>query len=166
MNASSHFRRLCSLRPSQFSLVAAVLFATFFAANSLVATNARGDDPPPTADKPAADKPLAEQTPQSVLVTFEHEEKMVAIRLDQESQMAVLESCFPNYRSRPAGEGQVLWKPKYEIYFNFARGQTVRVAVSSNSRYWTTGQGAIELRGGYFSNFVHELLKEKARPRE
>lgn len=115
---------------------------------------------------PAVDKRLLEQTPSSVLVTFELDDKLVALRVDQESQIATLESCFPDYRSRPAGEGQALWKPKYDIYFNFARGQTVRVGVSSNSRYWTTGQGAIELRGGYFSNFIHELLKEKSRPRE
>lgn len=117
----------------------------------------------PCTRQARCDERLTSQTPQSVLVTFELDDKLIALRLEKESQIAVLESCFPDYRSRPAGEGAASWKPKYEIYFNFARGQTVRVLVSSNSRYWSTGQGALEMRGAYFNNIIHELLKEMMR---
>ncbi len=106
---------------------------------------------------------LPDRPPESALVVFDHEGKTVALRLEHENQIAVMESCFPNYRTRPAGEGQAMWKPKYEIYFNFSQGRTVRVFVSSNSRYWSAGQGAIELRGAYFNNLVHELIKELSR---
>lgn len=115
-----------------------------------------------SAQEPAT-KSLREMEPSNVLVVFELEGKLMAIRLEQESQIAVFQSCFPDYRSRPAGEGMALWKPKYEIYFNFPSGETVRVAVSSNSRYWSTGRGALEIRGAYFNHVIHELLKEKMR---
>lgn len=118
---------------------------------------------PPCARHARGDEPLASQTPESALVTFELDGKLIALRLEKESQIAILQSCFPDFRSRPAGEGTASWKPKYEIYFNFARGQTVRVLVSSNSRYWSTGQGALEMRGAYFNNIIHELLKEMMR---
>lgn len=114
------------------------------------------------AQEPAT-KSLSELEPNNVLVVFELEGKLMAIRLEQESQIAVFQSCFPNYRSRPAGEGMAMWKPKYEIYFNFPSGETIRVTVSSNSRYWSTGRGALEIRGAYFNHVIHELLKEKMR---
>lgn len=162
MNARQPSRFSHPLSASLWLVAFVVLSPTLGASHATCAAAAAVDD----GASSALDKPLTEQTPSSVLVAFELDGKMVALRVDQESQIGTLESCFPDYRARPAGEGQALWKPKYEIYFNFARGQTVRVGVSSNSRYWTAGQGAIELRGGYFSNFIHELIKEKSRSSE
>lgn len=111
------------------------------------------------ADTAAEEASLDKVQLESVLVVFESSGKLVAMRVVKEHQIAVLQACFPDFHVRPKSDAVVKWAPKYEIYFNFQDGRTIRVLVSGNSRYWTTGAGELEMRGMYFSGVIHELLK-------
>lgn len=106
----------------------------------------------------------APEKPISALIVFDHDGKTTALRVDGERQLAILESYFPSYRMRPEGGDPGAWDAKYEVYINLKHGQSYRVLVSSNSRFWSMGRGDFELRG-YFSDFVAALLKAK-NPRE
>lgn len=106
---------------------------------------------------------LAEDTPEKpvgALIVFDHDGKTTALRVEGERQLAILESYFPSYRMRPEGGDPGAWEAKYEVYINLKHGQSYRVLVSSNSRFWSMGRGDFELRG-YFSDFVAALLKAK-----
>jgi hypothetical protein len=102
------------------------------------------------------------EKPLSALIVFDHEGKTTAIRVDGERQLAVLENYFPSYRTRPESDEAGAWDARYEVYFNFKHGQTLRVLVSANSRYWSMGRGDFELRG-YFADYVTALLKGSSR---
>lgn len=115
-----------------------------------------GDDDPlkKEPEKPAPEKPL------SAVIVFDHEGKTTALRVEGERQLAILESYFPAYRTQPSSDEAGGWDAKYEVFINLKHGQTYRVLVSSNSRFWSMGRGDFELRG-YFSDFVAAMLKAK-----
>ena len=105
----------------------------------------------------------AEETrekPLSALIVFDHDGKTTALRVEGERQLAILESYFPSYRMRPEGGDPGAWDAKYEVFINLKHGETYRILVSANSRFWSMGRGDFELRG-YFSDFVGALLKAK-----
>lgn len=118
----------------------------------LLGIQASAEDQPEKADKP--EKPL------SALIVFDHDGKTTALRVEGERQLAILESYFPSYRMRPEGADPGGWDAKYEVFINLKHGETYRLLVSGNSRYWSMGKGDFELRG-YFSDFVAALLKAK-----
>ena len=106
---------------------------------------------------------VAEDTPEkpvSALIVFDHDGKTTSLRVAGERQLAILESYFPSYRMRPEGGDPGAWDAKYEVYINLKHGQSYRILVSPNSRFWSMGRGDFEMRG-YFSDFVAALLKAK-----
>jgi hypothetical protein len=102
----------------------------------------------------------APERPVSALIVFDHEGKTTALRVEGERQLAILENYFPGYRTGVKGNDPGSWEPRYEVYINLKHGRTYRILVSSNSRFWSMGQGDFELRG-YFADFVAALLKAK-----
>ncbi|QDU30108.1 hypothetical protein ETAA8_52270 [Anatilimnocola aggregata] len=98
-----------------------------------------------------AEKPL------SALIVYDHDGKTTAIRVEGTRQLAILESYFPSYRTRPESDEAGAWEAKYEVFFNMKHGQSYRVLVAPNSRFWSMGRGDFEIRG-YFSDFVAALL--------
>ncbi|WP_425615024.1 hypothetical protein NA78x_004912 [Anatilimnocola sp. NA78] len=117
----------------------------------LPATLVRAEEPKTAAVKPAVERPL------SALIVFDHDGKTTALRVEGERQLAILESYFPGYRTQPESDEAGAWETKYEVIFNLKHGQSYRVLVASNSRFWSMGRGDFELRG-YFSDFVAALL--------
>jgi len=138
--------------PRKLPLFLAVLVCAI-ALRAIGRQTARAEDAPakPVAKQPAAEKPL------SALIVFDHDGKTTALRVEGERQLAILESYFPGYRTQPESDEAGAWEAKYEVLFNFKHGQSYRVLVASNSRYWSMGRGDFELRG-YFSDFVGALL--------
>ena len=123
---------------------------------------AAAEDEKPKTAEPAREKPL------SALIVYEHEGKTTALRVEGERQLAILESYFPAYRTQPSSDEVGGWDAKYEVFINLKHGQTYRVLVSSNSRFWSMGRGDFEMRG-YFTDFVAAMLKMKnprSMPRE
>jgi hypothetical protein len=106
----------------------------------------------------------APEKPLSALILFDHEGKTTALRVEGERQLAILENYFPAYRTRPESDVAGAWEARYEVFFNFKHGQTLRLTVSGNSRYWSMGRGDFELRG-YFADYVAALLKAKGQGR-
>lgn len=133
-----------------------LFWLTLVAALAFQAQTLAGEDAPPKkeTEKAAAEKPL------SALIVFDHDGKTTALRVEGERQLAILESYFPAYRTQPSSDDPGAWEAKYEVFINLKHGQTYRVLVSSNSRFWSMGRGDFELRG-YFSDFVAALLKAK-----
>jgi hypothetical protein len=109
---------------------------------------------------PAAHAEDPPEKPLSALIVFDHEGKTSALRVEGERQLAILENYFPGYRLRPEGGDPGAWDARYEVFINLKHGQTFRILVSPNSRFWSMGRGDFELRG-YFADFVAALLKAK-----
>lgn len=109
---------------------------------------------------PCASAEDTREKPLSALIVFDHDGKTTALRVEGERQLAILESYFPSYRMRPEGSDPGAWEAKYEVFINLKHGETYRILVSGNSRFWSMGRGDFELRG-YFTDFVGALLKAK-----
>jgi hypothetical protein len=86
--------------------------------------------------------------------------KLSAIRVADPEKLSALEAFFPGYSKRPSSHLAGGWKAGYQVYFNFPRGETVRVTVSENQNghLWSAGQGDFATRGN-FVGFVEGLVR-------
>lgn len=74
-------------------------------------------------------------------------------------KMAALEEFFPDYRKQPTSNVSAGWKAGYFVYFDFPRGESIKLVVSPTTFakvYWTTGQGDFPVKGD-FAKFLEEL---------
>ena len=120
---------------------------------SVVLFGVRAAEQPPKISKPVSALIVPEG-----LVLKDGVGKTEAIRITDPKKLAKLESFFPKYRQRPASDIAGGWDTGYLVYFDFPRGESVRVTVSENedAAYWTLGRGDFKTQGD-FKGFVENL---------
>lgn len=109
--------------------------------------------------------------PRRALVVFEGVHgrdgigQMTAISVVDRDKIAKLEGFFPNYRKAPASSIAAGWKTGQTIYFDFGKGQTLRVTVSGNDdgKTWSMGSGDFDTRGDLaaYLKELRELAESK-----
>lgn len=112
----------------------------------------------------AAERAIKDESPHRVVIVVEgvHSREGVgqleAISVVDREKIAKLESFFPNYAKRPSSEIAGGWKAGPNVYFDFGRRRTVRVAVSANDggKTWNVRQGDFKTHGD-FDGYVKEL---------
>jgi hypothetical protein len=79
--------------------------------------------------------------------------------LSDAAKIAALEAFFPNYRNRPTNPNAAGWKAGSYVYFDFPKGESLKLVVSPTggaNTYWTMGQGDHAVVGD-FAKFLATL---------
>jgi hypothetical protein len=100
--------------------------------------------------------------PTTALILVFREGKLVRThRLTDDKDVAAVEAFFPGYQKHPASDTAEHWKWGYLVYLDFARGVSVRLAVSPANREpasWTAGWGDFPVEGDFHA-FVAGLAR-------
>jgi hypothetical protein len=88
----------------------------------------------------------------ALILVFDKGKLVRTHRLTDDKQVVALEAFFPNYQKQQASDTAEGWKWGYLVYLDFARGLSVRLAVSPPNREatsWSAGQGDFPVEGDF-----------------